>query len=47
MMAGLERVLEETAGKFCVGDEVSIADLALVPQVYNAARYQCFIAISS
>jgi len=39
-MAGLERVLEETAGKFCVGDEVSIADLALVPQVYNAARYQ-------
>lgn len=36
---GLERVLEETAGKFCVGDEVSIADLALVPQVYNAARF--------
>ena len=49
MMTGLERVLEETAGRFCVGDEVSIADLALVPQVYNAARYryQCFIAISS
>lgn len=36
---GLERLLEKTAGKFCVGDEVSIADLALVPQVYNAARF--------
>jgi len=38
-MAGLGHVLEETAGKFCVGNEVSIADLALVPQVYNAERY--------
>jgi len=38
-MAGLEHVLAETAGKFCVGDEISIADLALVPQVYNAERY--------
>lgn len=36
---GLERVLEQTAGKFCVGDEVSIADLALVPQVMNAERF--------
>jgi len=38
--AGLEQVLEETAGKFCVGDEVTIADVALVPQFVNAERYE-------
>ncbi len=34
----LETFLEGTAGKYCVGDEVTIADLCLVPQVYNANR---------
>ena len=43
MFAGLERVLEETAGRFCVGDDVSVADVALVPQVYNAERYRQLI----
>jgi len=38
IVAGLECVLKETAGKYCVGDKVSIADLALVPQVMNATR---------
>jgi len=36
-------VLEETAGRFCVGDDVSVADVALVPQVYNAERYRRLI----
>nr|XP_008118268.1 PREDICTED: maleylacetoacetate isomerase isoform X3 [Anolis carolinensis] len=36
----LERILQETAGRYCVGDEVTMADLCLVPQVYNADRYQ-------
>ena len=35
----LEVALSETSGKYCVGDEVSIADLALVPQVYSAGRF--------
>lgn len=35
----LEKVLEKSAGKYCVGDEVSIADIFLVPQVYNALRF--------
>jgi len=39
-LTGLERVLEETAGKFCVGDDVTIADLTLVPQFVNAERYE-------
>uniref|UniRef100_A0A8C3YU65 Maleylacetoacetate isomerase n=1 Tax=Catagonus wagneri TaxID=51154 RepID=A0A8C3YU65_9CETA len=36
----LEQVLQSTAGKCCVGDEVSMADLCLVPQVANADRYK-------
>lgn len=32
----LEQVLQESAGKFCVGDDVTIADLCLIPQVFNA-----------
>ncbi|KAJ0063104.1 hypothetical protein NL108_012573, partial [Boleophthalmus pectinirostris] len=32
----LEPILKETAGKYCVGDEISMADICLVPQVYNA-----------
>lgn len=36
----LEQRLAETAGKFSIGDKVSLADLCLVPQVYNALRFQ-------
>ncbi|XP_020485762.2 maleylacetoacetate isomerase isoform X1 [Labrus bergylta] len=36
----LEPLLKETAGKYCVGDEISMADICLVPQVYNAERFK-------
>ncbi|XP_026159146.1 maleylacetoacetate isomerase isoform X3 [Mastacembelus armatus] len=36
----LEEILKKTAGKCCVGDEISMADICLVPQVYNAERYK-------
>ncbi|XP_022360747.1 maleylacetoacetate isomerase isoform X1 [Enhydra lutris kenyoni] len=36
----LEQILRSTAGKYCVGDEVSMADLCLVPQVANAERFK-------
>ncbi|KAL1919300.1 uncharacterized protein VTP21DRAFT_1993 [Calcarisporiella thermophila] len=36
----LESILKTTAGKCCVGDEVTFADLALAPQVYNALRFE-------
>ncbi|XP_066463736.1 maleylacetoacetate isomerase isoform X1 [Eleutherodactylus coqui] len=36
----LEMSLQETSGKYCVGDEVTMADLCLVPQVANADRYK-------
>ncbi len=35
----IEQRLGSTAGRFCVGDRVSLADLCLVPQVYNARRF--------
>lgn len=35
----LEQRLSDTAGQFCFGDTVSVADLCLVPQVYNAQRF--------
>lgn len=36
----LEALLATTAGKYCVGDEVTVADACLVPQVYNANRFK-------
>ena len=35
----LEQLLMTTAGVYCVGNEVTLADCMLVPQVYNARRY--------
>ncbi|KAJ8309087.1 hypothetical protein KUTeg_013961 [Tegillarca granosa] len=35
----LEKMLQKTAGKYSVGDEITMADLFLVPQVGNAKRF--------
>ena len=35
----VEAKLRETAGQFAVGDKVSLADICLVPQLYNARRF--------
>ncbi len=32
---------ERRAGRYCYGDMVTIADCCLVPQVFNAQRYEC------
>ncbi|XP_059482274.1 probable maleylacetoacetate isomerase 2 [Neocloeon triangulifer] len=36
----VEKMLSATAGKYCVGDEITMADCCLVPQVFNARRFQ-------
>lgn len=36
----LEAMLKDCAGTFCFGDEPTLADICLVPQVYNAKRYE-------
>jgi maleylacetoacetate isomerase len=38
-LTALEARLRETAGQFAVGDRVSLADICLVPQLYNARRF--------
>ena len=40
-LARLEADLKRTAGRYCHGDAVSMADVCLVPQVANANRYNC------
>lgn len=37
--SALEIKLTNVAGKFAMGDEVSIVDICLIPQVYNAKRF--------
>ena len=34
-----EDLLKGTRGKYCVGDEITFADAFLIPQLYNATRY--------
>ena len=36
----VEAQLEETAGLYCFDDSVSVADICLVAQVYNAHRFK-------
>jgi maleylacetoacetate isomerase len=33
-----------SGGRYCFGDAVSVADVCLVPQVYNARRFDCDLA---
>ena len=40
----LEKELKCTAGRFCIGDEVTVADVCLVPQVFNAVRFKVDMA---
>ena len=34
-----EELLKQTSGKYCVGDDLTLADAFIVPQLYNAKRY--------
>lgn len=38
-MASLEEAVRDGAGRFCHGDEVTLADLYVVPQLYGARRF--------
>lgn len=39
-LESLEELLKQSAGKYAVKDQVTIADLCIVPQVYNAIRFE-------
>ncbi|HZI14346.1 MAG TPA: maleylacetoacetate isomerase [Myxococcus sp.] len=38
-LAAVEAAVKPTAGRYCLGDEVSLADICVVPQLYGARRY--------
>lgn len=40
----LQGVARASAGKFMVGDAVTVADICLVPQMYNARRFELDLA---
>ena len=43
-LAKLEAELAGNKGTFCHGDAPTMADCCLVPQIFNAKRYQCDLA---
>ena len=44
-LAAFEKLLDHPAtGRFCHGDQPTMADLCLVPQLYNARRWEADIA---
>ncbi|TVQ39773.1 MAG: maleylacetoacetate isomerase [Wenzhouxiangella sp.] len=40
-LSAVEKMLGQGTGAFCQGDEPGIADCCLLPQVYNARRFNC------
>jgi maleylacetoacetate isomerase/maleylpyruvate isomerase len=42
-LASFEKFLvnQGRAGRFCLGDQFTMADVCLVPQIYNARRFNC------
>jgi maleylpyruvate isomerase len=37
--SALEQQISKQSGRFCVGDSITMADLCLIPQIYNANRF--------
>lgn len=42
-LRGLEQFLvgQQRSGRYCLGDQFTMADVCLVPQIYNAKRFNC------
>jgi maleylacetoacetate isomerase len=40
-LEAFEKHLDRTQGRFCFGDRPTLADVCLVPQIYNARRFGC------
>ncbi|KAL9061181.1 MAG: hypothetical protein Q9162_000326 [Coniocarpon cinnabarinum] len=38
-LAAFEKILEKTAGTYCVGDKITMADVVLAPMMWNAEAY--------
>ena len=40
----LESVVSQSRGRYCFGDTISMADIYLVPQMFNAKRFECDVS---
>jgi maleylacetoacetate isomerase len=43
-LEGVEKLVAESAGKYCFGDVPTLADCVLVPQLFHARRFGCDLA---
>lgn len=43
-LAAFEAFVKPIAGTYCYGDELSMADVSLIPQLFNARRFECDLA---
>ncbi|MCL1127631.1 maleylacetoacetate isomerase [Shewanella surugensis] len=43
--SALEEQLENGVGQYCFGNDVTLADLCLIPQVYNAERFNVDLSL--
>eukprot|EP00347_Sterkiella_histriomuscorum_P012165 403369644 len=39
-MTAFESIVKETRGKYCVGDEVTLADVFIIPQFFACERFE-------
>ena len=44
-LVALETKSVETSGRFLIGDQFTIADCCLIPQLYNARRFNCDLTL--
>merc|ERR1712032_303916 len=44
-LAACEEIVASSGGRFCVGDSPTIADICLVPQLYNARRFEVDLSV--
>ena len=40
---GLEQMVDNYGGTYCYGDTITLADICLIPQIYNAKKFNCDI----
>ena len=43
-LTAFEKEISKTAGTYCFGNKITLADLCLIPQMYNARRFKCDVS---
>ncbi len=45
-LAACEALLPKGTSRYCFGDQPTLADACLIPQLYNARRFNCDLAVT-